>query len=146
MNAFHVCITIPVPPPVKCLFMTLAHFLIELFLFFYFYFFVFSGLHLWHMEVPRSNQSCCHWPTSQPQQFGIQAASAMYTTTHGNAGSLTHRTRPGIELASSWILSDSFPLNHNKNSLDCLYIVDFGSSLYILILCQMYYLHISPSL
>ena len=29
---------------------------------------------------------------------------ATYTTAHGNAGSLTHLARPGIELASSWIL------------------------------------------
>ena len=27
-----------------------------------------------------------------------------YTTVHGNAGSLTHYVRPGIEPASSWIL------------------------------------------
>ena len=27
-----------------------------------------------------------------------------YTTAHGNAGSLTHCTRPGIEPASAWIL------------------------------------------
>ena len=30
--------------------------------------------------------------------------SATYTTVHGNAGSLTYWARPGIELASSWIL------------------------------------------
>ena len=29
-------------------------------------------------------------PTPQPQQCGIRAASATYTTAHGNAGSLTH--------------------------------------------------------
>ena len=29
---------------------------------------------------------------------------ATYTTGHGNAGSLTHWARPGIELMSSWIL------------------------------------------
>ena len=28
--------------------------------------------------------------TPQPQQHGIQATSATYTTAHGNAGSLTH--------------------------------------------------------
>ena len=33
-----------------------------------------------------------------------QAASATYTTAHGNAGSLTHLTRPRIEPTSSWIL------------------------------------------
>ena len=30
--------------------------------------------------------------------------SVTYTTAHSNARSLTHRSRPGIELASSWIL------------------------------------------
>ena len=29
-------------------------------------------------------------PTPQPQQLGIQAAFAAYTTAHGNTGSLTH--------------------------------------------------------
>ena len=28
-----------------------------------------------------------------------------YITTHGNAGSLTHRARPGIKPASSWMLA-----------------------------------------
>ena len=42
--------------------------------------------------------------TTQPQQCGIPAASATYTTAHGNTGSLTHWARPGIEPASSWIL------------------------------------------
>ena len=35
---------------------------------------------------------------------GIQAASANYTTVHGNTGSLTHWARKGIKPASSWIL------------------------------------------
>ena len=34
----------------------------------------------------------------------IQTASSTYTTTHSNAGSLTHWARPGIEPLSSWIL------------------------------------------
>ena len=48
------------------------------------------------------NQSWSCWPT--PQQLEIQAASATYTTAHGNAGSLTHWVRPGIKPKSSWIL------------------------------------------
>ena len=43
-------------------------------------------------------------PTPQPQQHQIQAASVTYTIAHGNAGSLTHRVRSGIEPSSSWIL------------------------------------------
>ena len=41
---------------------------------------------------------------SEPQQHGIQASSATYTTAHGNAGSLTYQVRPEIEPASSWLL------------------------------------------
>ena len=50
-----------------------------------------------------SNQSCRHQPTPEPQQPGIQAASVTYTTTHGNARSLTHSLRPGIQPESSWM-------------------------------------------
>ena len=39
----------------------------------------------------------------QPQQRGIQAMSAIYTTAHGNT-SPTQWARPGIEPTSSWIL------------------------------------------
>ena len=35
-------------------------------------------------------------PMPQPQQCQIWASSVTYTTAHGNAGSLTHRARPGI--------------------------------------------------
>jgi len=68
--------------------------------------FVFLGLHPWYMEVPRlgQNRSCSCWPAPQPQQCGIQAASATYTTAHSNTGSLTHWARPGIEPATSWFL------------------------------------------
>ena len=43
-------------------------------------------------------------PRPQLQQCQIPAASATYTTSHGNAGSFTHWVRPGIEPASSWLL------------------------------------------
>ena len=36
-------------------------------------------------------------PTPQPQQCRIQAASVTYIAARGNAGSLTHWVRPGIE-------------------------------------------------
>ena len=35
----------------------------------------------------------------------ISAASAIYTTAHGNARSLTHWARPGIEPAISWMVT-----------------------------------------
>ena len=71
---------------------------------FFFFFFVFVGPHLPHMEVPRpgSNQSCSHWPTPEPQQCRIWAVSASYNTAQGNAGSLTHWAKPGIEPEIPW--------------------------------------------
>ena len=42
------------------------------------------------------NRSYSCWPTPQPQQCQILATSVTYTTAHGNAGSLTHLARPGI--------------------------------------------------
>ena len=41
---------------------------------------------------------------------------ASYSTAHGNARSLTHWVRPGIEPASSWILVILFLLSHDSNS------------------------------
>ena len=40
----------------------------------------------------------------EPQQHGIQATSATYTTVHGNAGFLTHWLRLGITPTTSWFL------------------------------------------
>ena len=40
----------------------------------------------------------------EPQECGIWAESATYTTAHGNARSLTHWVRPGIEPATLWFL------------------------------------------
>ena len=70
-------------------------------------FFFFLGPHLQHMEVPRLgvNRSCSCRPTPQPQQHGIWAMSATYTTAHSNTGSLTHWARPGIEPTTSWLLA-----------------------------------------
>ena len=71
-----------------------------------FFFFFFLGPHPQHVEVLRLGvkselQLLAHTPA---QQLQIRAASATYTTAHGNAGPLTHRARPGIKPASSWIL------------------------------------------
>ena len=40
----------------------------------------------------------------EPQQCGIGASSVIYTTAHGNTGSLTHWARPGTEPVTSWFL------------------------------------------
>ena len=52
----------------------------------------FLGLHPQHMEVPRLEvkSELCRQPTPEPQQHGIPAMSATYTTAHGKTGSLTH--------------------------------------------------------
>ena len=58
------------------------------------------------MEVPRLGIES---ELQLPQQHSIWAMSATYTTDHGNVGSLTHWTRPGIKPASSWMLVRVFP-------------------------------------
>ena len=75
-----------------------------------FIFFLFSLVFLpflrllpWHMEVPRLGRCSCQ-PMPEPQQWGIRAVSATYTTAHGNGGSWTHWARAGIEPATSWFL------------------------------------------
>ena len=57
------------------------------------FYFCFLGLHVWHAEVPRleTESSCSCQPAPQHHS-------------HRNTGSLTHRARPGIQPASSWIL------------------------------------------
>ena len=74
---------------------------------FFFLSFVFIGVPrgIWRFPGLGSNQSCCCQPMPEPEQRGIWAASVTYTTAHGNAGSLIHWARPGIEPASSsWML------------------------------------------
>ena len=77
------------------------------------YFFCFLWLHLWHMEAPRLGVKSelqltplyKIWTfTPQPQQHRLQASAVTLARPHGNTGSLTHWARPGIKLASSWIL------------------------------------------
>ena len=83
------------------------------FLLFFFFAFLWKQKNPWHMEVPRSrgrigaiaaslHHSC--WFTPQAQQCQIPTASVTYTTAHGDAGSLTHWARPGIEPTTSWFL------------------------------------------
>ena len=53
------------------------------FLFFLGFFLPFLGPLPQHIEVP--NWSCSCRPMPEPQQHGIQASSATYTTAHSNA-------------------------------------------------------------
>ena len=59
---------------------------------------------IWRFPGQGLNRSCSCRPTPQPQQHGVWAATATYTTAHSNTGCLTHWVVPGIEPASSWIL------------------------------------------
>ena len=62
------------------------------FFFFFFGFCLFQGhsYGIWRFPGQGSNQSSSHWPTPEPQQHRIRAESAIYTTAHSNARSLTH--------------------------------------------------------
>ena len=78
----------------------------QFFLFFLFLFlFCFLGMHLWHVEIPRWGVKLeFQLPAyATAKKHGIWVKSVTYTTAHGNTGSLTHWTRPGIESTSSWI-------------------------------------------
>ena len=65
----------------------------KFFLFFYFFIFCLFATSLgrshsiWRFPGSGWNRSCSRRPTPEPQQRGIRAASATYTTAHGNAGS-----------------------------------------------------------
>ena len=97
-------------------------------LFFFVFFPFFLGLHPWHMEVPRLGvESELLLPayaiaTAVPDP----AASANYTTAPGNAGSLTHWGRPGIEHATSWFLVRFTSAAPDRNSkMHCLFQLHF---------------------
>ena len=65
----------------------------------------FLGPHLWHMEIPslgvKSELQLSAYTTATATRD--PTLSVTYTTAPGNAGSLTHLLRPGIELSSLWI-------------------------------------------
>ena len=63
-----------------------------------------------------SNRSYSGQPRPQLQKHQIQAASANYTTAHGNARSLTHWVRPGIKSATHGSWSNLCPLLHDGNA------------------------------
>ena len=72
----------------------------------YLFIYVILGPHLRHVEVPRLRvESAVARPTPQPQQLEIPALSSIYTTAHGNARSVTHWARQGIEPETSWFLA-----------------------------------------
>ena len=83
------------------------------------HFFSFLLPHLQHMEVSRLRikSKLLLQPTPLVWQHPIQAAPVTYSTACGNAGSLTHWARPGIEAASSQRQHRVLhPLSHSGNS------------------------------
>ena len=70
--------------------------------FFFFFFFKSHTCGIWRFPGYGWNRSCSRWPTPQPRQRQIRAASVTYTIAPGNTGSLAHGARPGIEPVSPW--------------------------------------------
>ena len=60
--------------------------------------------YIWKFPGLGLNWSYSCRPGPQPQQRGIWAKPAIYTTAHCNTRSLTHWARPGIKPLSSWVL------------------------------------------
>ena len=93
--------------------------LVYFYLFVYFVFCLFRATPARHMEVPRlgveSELQLLAYTTAQ--QCQIRAVSAIYTTAHGSAGSLTHWVRgQGWNPQRHGPQLDLFPLCHDRNS------------------------------
>ena len=79
------------------------HFSLELLVLFFFLF-AFLGPYLHHMEVPSLGvQSDLQLWAYATATWDLSHVCMTYTTAHGNAGSLTHGVRPGMEFASSGV-------------------------------------------
>jgi len=74
------------------------------FLFLFFLLFRAARTGIWRFPGYGSNGSYSCRPMPQARPCLIWADSAIYTTAHSNARSLTHWARPGIKPPSSWIL------------------------------------------
>ena len=71
---------------------------------------------IWRFPGQGWNRSYSLWPRPKSQQYQILATSAAYTRAHGNARSLTHGARLGIEPQLHGSQLVSFPLRHDGNS------------------------------
>ena len=88
-----------------------SSFVFFFFFFFFLFFLVFLGLFLWHREVPRLGvksdlQLLLAYTTITAMQH-LSHVCHLHHSSRQCPRSLTHRARPGIEPASSW-LPDSF--------------------------------------
>ena len=66
---------------------------------FFSFFFCFLGPHLWYMKVPSLGVESELQLPAYTSATALRDLSLVFdlTTAHGNAGSLTHRARPGIK-------------------------------------------------
>ena len=103
-------------------FLSFSHFLSFLLSFSFFLLFHSRNSGIWHFQAQGQIRASASIADRSP--------SATYTTVHGNAGSLIHWARPGIEPASLWILVLNSFLSHNRNS----YFGSFFKELYILLM------------
>ena len=92
--------------------------------FFFFFFFVFLPFSRATPAAYGGSQakgligrSCSLRPTPEPQQLGIRAMSATYTTAHGNAGSLTTEQGQGSNLRPHSSYSDSLTTEPRRELL-----------------------------
>ena len=71
-----------------------------------------------HIEVSRLGVELeLQLPGLYHSHSNARSESAIYTTAHSNAGSLTHSARPQIKPVSSWALCQVLnPLSHDENS------------------------------
>ena len=79
-----------------------------------------------YMEVPRLGVELEWQPPAYITAIVMQDPNhtVTYAGACGNDGFLTHRERPGMELASSWILVGfvTAPLSHEGNSSHCIFL------------------------
>ena len=73
-------------------------------LFFFFVFFRVTPVAYGGSQARGLIRAVAAWPKPEPQQHWIRAASATYTTAHGNIKSLTCWARAGIKPTTSWFL------------------------------------------
>ena len=119
---------------------------IFIYLFIYLVFWSFLGPLPQHVEVPRLGVKLELSATPQPQQHGIWAESATYTTAHGNAGPLTHWARSGLEPATSWLLVRFVNYCTRMGTLIlCISVVSVVTSplSFLIYLCPLFYFLIS---
>ena len=81
--------------------------------------FCFLGLHSWHMEVPRSGVESELQLPAYPTATATRDPSQVCDLPHSSRQCQipTYWARPGIEPASSWIMSGSLQLTHNGDPI-----------------------------